>query len=151
MKQEGGKAGRFFDCSESVIGACIEIHRTVGPGLLESAYEQMLAHELSLQGIRFERQKAVPVHYKSVHLACGYRLDFIVKDELIVELKAVEHLLPVHEAQLITYLRLTGYETGLLINFHTETIRRGLRRLTLPTKSFPPSRLPVSSSSPRGK
>ena len=94
--------------------------------------------------MRFERQKAVPVEYKGVRLACGYRVDFVIDEELILEIKAVERLQPVHEAQLLTYLRLTGIGTGLLVNFHAETIRRGLRRLTLPSKSSPPPRLPVS-------
>jgi len=142
MQQEGGKAGRFGDCSERVIGACIEVHRCLGPGLLESAYEHCLAHEFGLSRLSFERQIELPVAYKSIKLDCGYRLDFIVQGELIVEIKAVARLLPVHEAQLITYLKLTGLTTGLLVNFHAETLRRGLRRLTLQPRNvpaFPPS------------
>ncbi len=142
MQQEGRKAGRFEDCSQQVIGACIEVHRALGPGLLESAYEQCLAHELGLRGLDFDRQRPVPVEYKGIQLACGYRLDFLVEHALVVEVKAVERLLPVHEAQLLTYLRLTGLPAGLLVNFHTDTIKRGLRRLTLKSP-FPPSRLPV--------
>ena len=114
----------------------------LGPGLLESAYERCLAHELALRRLPFERQRPVPVEYKGVLLECGYRLDFVVNSMLVVEVKAVERLLPVHEAQLLTYLRLTGLGVGLIVNFHCETIKGGLRRLTL--KSFPPSRLPVS-------
>ena len=131
MQQGDGEAGRFWGLSEQVIGACIEVHRALGPGLLESAYEQSLAHELSLQGVRFERQRPVPVSYKGIELAYGYRLDFVVARVLVLEIKAVESLLPVHEAQLLTYLRLTGLPIGLLVNFHAETLRRGLRRLTL--------------------
>ena len=130
MQQEGGKAGRFLDCSERVIGACIEVHRHLGPGLLESAYERCLAFELTNLGLEFERQRPVPVVYKGLALDQGYRLDFLVDNQVIVELKAVEQPLPVHEAQVLTYLKLTGLPTALLINFGAETIRRGLRRLT---------------------
>ena len=143
MQQGDGKAGRFGDCSEQVIGACIEVHRGLGPGLLASAYDECLAHELDLRGLRFERQRSIPVEYKGVTLACGYRADLIVEELLVVEVKAVERLLPVHEAQLLTYLRLMGLPVGLLINFHAETVKRGLRRLSL-KNPFPPSRLPVS-------
>jgi GxxExxY protein len=125
-----------------VIGACIEVHRVLGPGLLESAYEACLAHELTLRGLSFERQKMLPVSYKGVQLECGYRMDFVVRNELVVEVKAVERLLPVHEAQLISYLRLTRLPAGLLVNFHAPTVRRGLRRLTLE-----PSNLPALPSS----
>ena len=142
MEQEDGRAARFEDCSHEVIGACIEVHRVLGPGLLESAYETCLEHELVLRGLRVERQKPLPVRYKGVTLECGYRMDFVVQAELIVEVKAVEHLLPVHAAQLISYLRLTGIQAGLLVNFHVETIRRGLRRLTLEPPN--PSGLPSS-------
>lgn len=130
MQQEGGKAGRFWDCSEQVIGACIEVHRHLGPGLLESAYEQCLAVELAGLGLRFDRQRPVPVTYKGVTLDHGYRLDFVVEEGVILELKATDQLLPVHEAQILTYLKLTGLPTGLLVNFGAETLRRGLRRLT---------------------
>ncbi len=139
MEQEGARTGRFGDCSEQVFGACIELHRVLGPGLLESAYEACLAHELALRGLCFERQKTLPVSYKGVRLECGYRMDFVVRAELVVEVKAVERLLPVHEAQLISYLRLTRLPAGLLVNFHAETIRRGLRRLTLKLPVLPPS------------
>lgn len=117
--------------SEAVIGACVEVHRALGPGLLESAYEQCLARELSLRSIAFERQRPVPVAYKGIELEYGYRLDFVVAGALVVEIKAVDTLSPVHEAQLLTYLKLTGLPVGLLVNFHAETLRRGLRRLTL--------------------
>jgi GxxExxY protein len=137
VEQTDAGPGRFGDCSEQVIGACIEVHRVLGPGLLESAYEACLAHELTLRGLSFERQQSLPVSYKGVRLECGYRMDFVVHAELVVELKAVERLLPVHEAQLISYLRLTRLPAGLLVNFHAETIRRGLRRLTLKHPSRP--------------
>jgi GxxExxY protein len=137
MEQEDGRSGRFEDCSSAVIGACIEVHRVLGPGLLESAYEACLAHELTFRGLSFERQKALPISYKGVQLECGYRMDFLVCAELVVEIKAVERLLRVHEAQLISYLRLTRMPAGLLVNFHAETIRRGLRRLTLNPPNLP--------------
>jgi GxxExxY protein len=145
MQQEGGKAGRFGDCSEKVIGACIEVHRAIGPGLLESAYEECLAHELTFRSLTFERQKPLPVDYKGVRLECGYRLDFIIERHLIVEIKAVERLLPVHQAQVLTYLRLSGLRAALLVNFHADTLRRWLRRLFIKPDSFPSFSLPVSS------
>ena len=145
MPQEGAKARRFGDCSRAVIGACIEVHRQLGPGLLESAYGICLSHELSARGIQFEREVHVPVVYKGIELECGYRLDFVVEKELVVELKAVETVLPVHHAQVITYLRLTGLPVGLLVNFHEATIQRGLRRFVCTPKFFTPSRLPVDS------
>jgi GxxExxY protein len=103
----------------------------MGPGLLESIYEECLAHELRLAGLRFERQKAVPVFYKNLRLPLGHRLDFLVEGELVVEVKAVERVLRVHEAQLLTYLKLTNVRAGLLVNFHTASIKDCLRRLTL--------------------
>jgi GxxExxY protein len=102
----------------SVIGAAIEVHRALGPGLLESAYEECLAHELELRGINFLRQVPLPLEYKGVRLDCGYRLDLVVAEHLIVELKIVEKLLPIHEAQLLTYLKMTGTKTGLLLNLN---------------------------------
>jgi GxxExxY protein len=130
MEQEGGKAGRFEDGSEELIAACIEVHRHVGPGLLESAYEQCLAPELLARGLRVERQRVLPVIYKGVVLDRGHRLDLVVEERFIVEVKAVERLLPVHEAQIITYLKLTGLTTALLVNFNVAVLRQGLRRLT---------------------
>ena len=137
MKPQGGGAGELWECSSEVIGACIEVHRALGPGLLESAYEICLAQELTLRGVPFERQKELPVHFKGVKLECSYRMDFVIDSALILEVKAVERVLPVHEAQLISYLRLARLPVGLLVNFHTETIRRGLRRFTL-KQSTPP-------------
>lgn len=126
-----------------MIGACIEVHRHLGPGLLESAYETCAAHELSLRGLRFDRQRAVPLDYKGVRLDCGYRLDLVVEEAIVVEIKSVDRLLRIHEAQLLTYLRLTGLRIGLLVNFRETTLKNGLRRLTL-SPNFPSSRLPVN-------
>jgi GxxExxY protein len=117
--------------SEAVIGAAVEIHRVLGPGLLESAYAKCLAHELSLRQIGFEREVPLPLTYKGINLECGYRLDFVVEGALVLEVKAVTALLPVHEAQLLTYLRLTGIETGLLLNFHVPVLTRGIKRMKL--------------------
>ena len=125
-----GKAGRFEDGSDELIAACIEVHRHVGPGLLESVYEQCLAHEFALRGLRVERQRILPVIYKGFLLEHGHRLDLVVEERFIVEVKAVERPLPVHEAQVITYLKLTGLTTALLVNFNVAALRQGLRRLT---------------------
>ena len=115
--------------TEKIIGAAIEVHRALGPGLLESAYEECLAHELGMQRVRFNRQQALPITYKGVKLDCGYRLDFVVEGRVIVELKAVEKIIPIHEAQLLTYLRLSRLKWGLLLNFHTPVLRNGIRRM----------------------
>jgi len=113
------------ELTEQVIGAAIEVHRALGPGLLESAYEECLCHEFHLRGISFERQKPLPVEYKSVKLDCGYRLDLIVENRVILEIKCIEHVLPVHEAQLLTYLKMTGIRVGLILNFNVATLIRG--------------------------
>ena len=143
MEQEGRKTGRFLDCSQTVIGACIEVHRHLGPGLLESVYEQCLCHELSRLGVRYERQRWLALRYKDLELDHGYRLDLVIDEQILVEIKAVAKLLHVHEAQVITYLKLSGLPTALLVNFHTTAIRHGLRRLTNKKSSrlpaFPPS------------
>lgn len=120
---------KLNELSAKVIGACIEIHRELGPGLLESAYEECLAYELSKSGLRFERQKPLPVRYKEVKLDCGYRLDFVIEGTLIVEIKAVTELLPIHEAQLLTYLKLEKQPLGLLINFNVPTLKQGVKRV----------------------
>ena len=145
MEQEDGKTGRFADGSERVIAACIEVHRHLGPGLLESAYELCVAHELELRGLRVVRQRPVPLRYEGLALDCGYRLDLVVEETLIVEIKAVERLLPIHHAQVLTYLKLTGLSVGLLVNFHSTVLKNGLRRLAL-SENFPSSRLPVEFS-----
>jgi GxxExxY protein len=114
-----------------IIGAAIEVHRQLGPGLLESAYEECLCHELHLRGLTFERQVNLPVAYKGLQLDCGYKIDMIVGGEVVVELKSVEKLLPVHEAQLLTYLRLSEKRVSLLINFNVPVLTRGIVRRVL--------------------
>jgi GxxExxY protein len=113
------------DLTEKIIGAAIEVHRVLGPGLLESAYEECLCREFNLRGLTFQRQVTLPVEYKGVKLDCGYRLDLIVQDEVVLEMKCIERVLPVHEAQLLTYLKLTGKRVGLIINFNVATLVRG--------------------------
>jgi GxxExxY protein len=117
--------------TEKVIGLAIEVHRQLGPGLLESAYEECLCYELAHAGFAFRRQVALPIVYKSVRLDCGYRLDVVVENRLILELKTVERLMPIHEAQVITYMRLSGVPTGLLLNFNAVVLKHGIRRLML--------------------
>lgn len=121
----------FRDRSAAVIGSAIEVHRALGPGLLESAYEECLCHELGVAGIPYRRQVPLPVFYKDVRLECGYRMDLVVAEDIIIEVKAVERLLPLHEAQMLTYLRLAGLKTGLLINFNVPILKDGIRRLVL--------------------
>jgi GxxExxY protein len=115
--------------SNRIIGAAIEVHKTLGPGLLESAYEQCLCHELSLRGLCFERQKELPVIYKGVKLDCGYRLDLVVENAIILELKSCEKVEPIHKAQLLTYLKLSGISLGLILNFNMPTMRDGIVRI----------------------
>lgn len=122
-------AERLNKISQKIIGAAIEVHKQVGPGLLESAYEACLAFELTERGLAMERQKALPIAYRGVELDCGYRIDLLVEDAVIVELKAVDRLEPIHEAQLITYLKLSGCQLGLLINFNVKVLKHGIRRL----------------------
>jgi GxxExxY protein len=117
--------------TEQIIGAAIEVHRALGPGLLESAYQMCLAHEFSVRGLAFEQQKPLPVEYKGTRLDCGYRLDFLIADKVVVELKAVDDLHPVHEAQWMTYLKLTGCKVGLFINFNEVLLKDGIRRRVL--------------------
>jgi GxxExxY protein len=117
------------DLSSAIIAASIEVHRALGPGLLESVYEQCLAQELSLRGIPFERQRSVPVHYKGTQLNCGYRLDFLVDEKIDVEVKAIDALLPIHHAQLLSYLKLGGWHLGLLVNFHVPLLHHGIKRV----------------------
>ncbi|HXC44187.1 MAG TPA: GxxExxY protein [Candidatus Dormibacteraeota bacterium] len=115
----------------AIIGAAIEVHRQLGPGLLESAYEQCLCHELHLRGLPFRCQIDLSVSYKGLQLDCGYKIDLIVNDEVIVELKSVEKILPVYEAQLLTYLKLSGKKVGLLINFNSLLLTQGIIRRVL--------------------
>jgi len=124
----------FDDLSRHVIGCAIEVHRMLGPGLLESTYETCLAHELSLAGIPFATQVPIPVIYKGVKLDCGHRLDMLVDNQLVLELKSVEQLLGIHQAQLLTYLKLAQLPVGLLINFNVTMLKTGIRRLTLKGK-----------------
>ena len=115
--------------TEKIIGFAIEVHRHLGPGLLESAYEECLCHDLSVAGISFERQKQLPVHYKNVKLDCACRLDLVVDQKIVVELKSVENLMPIHEAQLLTYLKLSRLTLGLLINFNVSMFKHGIKRI----------------------
>lgn len=129
--RNGVQAIEFDLLSKQVIGCAIEVHRQLGPGLLESAYTQCLAHELSLGGVSFRTQVVMPVRYKDVTIDCGYRLDLMVEDQLIVELKAVESLTSIHEAQILTYLKLAKIKTGLLINFNVRRLKEGINRFVL--------------------
>ncbi|MBI4517936.1 MAG: GxxExxY protein [Deltaproteobacteria bacterium] len=122
---------QFDEVSNRVIGCAIEVHRVLGPGLLESTYEQCLARELTLAGLGFKLQWPLPVEYKGTRLDCGYRVDVLVEDRLIVELKAVEQVLGIHHAQLLTYMKLAGIRTGLLINFNVPVLKDGLQRFVL--------------------
>ena len=121
----------FDPLSRRVIGCALEVHRCLGPGLMESTYEQCLAHELALAGLAFELQHPVSLIYKGVRLDCGYRVDVLVEDELVLELKSVDALLSVHEAQILTYMRLSRKKTGILMNFNVELLKQGLRRFVL--------------------
>jgi GxxExxY protein len=124
----GGVMGNFDKLSHDVIGAAIEVHRILGPGLLESAYEECLSHELSSVGLNVTRQVPVPVVYKKVKLDCGYRIDILVENRIVLELKSVDYVLPVHEAQILTYMRFAEKKTGLLINFNVTVLKNGLKR-----------------------
>ncbi len=141
MNRGDAETRSFNELTEKVIGACIEIHRHLGPGLLESAYEDCLCYELSQLGICFERQRALPISYKDVKLDCGYRLNLLVEGKLIIELKSVDELLPIHDAQLLTYLKVSGLKCGLLINFCVPVLKHGIKRLV--------NNFPSNSASPR--
>ncbi len=117
------------ELSNRIIGAAIEVHKVLGPGLLESSYEQCLCHELYLRSISFERQKELPIVYKKITLDCCYRLDVVVEDTIILELKSCEKIEPIHRAQLLTYLKLSGKSLGLLLNFNTPYMREGIVRI----------------------
>jgi GxxExxY protein len=119
------------ELTEVIIGAAIEVHRTLGPGLLESAYQECLARELSLRQIPFEREKPLLLEYKGAKLECGYRLDFVVANAVVVEVKAAEALLPIHQSQLLTYMKLGGWKVGLLMNFHVPVLKKGIKRPVL--------------------
>lgn len=119
------------EVTEKIIGAAIEVHRELGPGLMESTYDECLALELSLRGLRFERQGTLPISYKTATVLRSYRLDFVVEKKAIVELKTIEKILKLHEAQLLTYMKLSGIHVGLLINFNSAPLKDGIRRLVL--------------------
>jgi GxxExxY protein len=119
------------DVTEQIIGAAIEVHRVLGPGLLESAYEYCLCDELKNRGVEFRRQVELPVNYKGRILDCGYTMDLVVEDAVVVELKSIEKMAVIHEAQLLTYLRLSGYKVGLLINFNVPILVKGMVRRVL--------------------
>jgi GxxExxY protein len=142
LEQGEKERRRLWDRTEPVVGALIDVHRHLGPGLLESAYEACLCRELELRGLAFERQVALPVSYKGLRVDCGYRVDLVVQGGVLVELKAVEHLLPIHVAQVITYLRLSDLPVALLVTFNVRVLKHGLRRLWLSSPSSSPS-LPV--------
>ena len=117
--------------TQTVIGAAIDVHRELGPGLLETAYRSCLVHELTLRGVKTESERGLPIRYRGVELDVGYRVDIVIEDLVLVEIKAIERLLPIHEAQLLTYLKLSGKHVGLLINFNVKLLTSGIRRLAL--------------------
>jgi len=122
---------RYEELTEKILGAAIEVHKALGPGLLESAYEECLCHELSLRGLRFQRQIKVPVIYKGISLDCGYQLDIMVEETVILELKSVERITSIYEAQLLTYLKLLNKPVGFIINFNVAVLRTGIVRKVL--------------------
>lgn len=115
--------------THDIVGSAIDVHRQLGPGLLETAYERCLCRELFLRGIEHERQVQLPIEYRGIRLDCGYRLDLVVKQSVIVEVKSVSRILPIHRAQVLTYLKLTGLQIGLLINFNVEMLKDGVHRI----------------------
>jgi len=135
------------DITGAIIGAAIEVHRELGPGLLESAYEQCLWHEMLLRELPVDHEHKLPVKHKGVSIALAYRIDFVVAKTVIIELKAVTHLLPVHDAQVLSYLRLGHWPVGLLINFNVPVLKQGIRRLVLGLSE--PKNPSASSASPR--
>jgi GxxExxY protein len=120
--------------SNKIIGAAIEVHKAIGPGLLESAYEECLCHELNLRGIFYERQRPLPLEFKGKKLDCTYRLDVVVEKQVILELKSCERIEPIHEAQLLTYLQLSGLHLGLILNFNVVVMRAGIKRIVYDLK-----------------
>ena len=131
--------------TELIIGSAIEVHRNTGPGLMESVYEECLCYELNQLGLKFQRQVELPIFYKQIKLNCGFRMDLVVEDAVVLELKTVDQLLPIHSAQLLTYLKLSGKKIGLLINFNETQLRKGLKRLANVTLE-PSAALPSVSS-----
>jgi len=121
----------FDELSRKVIGLSIEVHRELGPGLLENTYKQCLAYELSQAGINFQMEVELPVKYKNVLISCGYRIDLLIENNLIIELKSVDKIIPIHEAQLLTYMKLSGIKVGLLMNFNEIVLKDGIKRFVL--------------------
>ena len=119
------------ELTDKILAAAIEVHRTLGPGLLEGVYEECLCRELELQQISFERQRPLPVEYKGVMLECDYRMDIVVNHRVVIELKCVDAIAPVHEAQLLTYLKLSGMKVGFILNFYVPVLKEGIRRMVL--------------------
>ncbi len=134
---------RLDQITRRIIGAAIEVHQVLGPGLLESAYQTCLSFELRQRGVKVEEQRPLPIVYKDVHLDCGYRMDLLVENEIVVEIKALEQFVPIHEAQLLSYLRLYGKRVGLLINFHVRVLKDGLKRIV---NEFPDSAISARSA-----
>jgi GxxExxY protein len=122
---------RYEELTEQILGAVIEVHKVLGPGLMESAYEECLCHELNLRSLRFERQITVPVSYKGVNLDCGYKLDLLIENKVILELKCVERISSIHETQLLTYIKLLNKPVGFIINFNVPVMKAGIVRKVL--------------------
>ena len=122
---------KYSDLTGKIISCAIEVHKALGPGLLESAYEECLSYELRNAGLRIEQQKPLPVVYKEIRLECGYRIDILVEDTVVVELKSVDVLNPVHEAQILTYLKFSGKKIGLLMNFNVTLLKNGLKKYVM--------------------
>lgn len=142
-KEEGGET------TQRILGAAIAVHRALGPGLLESAYQACLAWELDARGVRYDREVPLPVDYRGHRLDCGYRLDLVVEGIVVDELKAIERILPIHEAQMLTYLKLSGHPVGLLLNFNVPILKQGIRRFAHASKTpllSPSSASPASSA-----
>jgi GxxExxY protein len=129
MSVEATSGSQIDLITEKIIGSAISVHRVLGPGLLENAYEECLCFELTQAGPVFKRQVPLPVVYKGVRLECGYRMDIVVNESVIIEIEAVERIIPVHEAQLLSYLKLTGMKVGLLLNFHVPVLKSGIKRI----------------------
>ena len=122
---------KFEQLSKEIIGCAIEVHKNIGPGMLESAYEECLAYELKQKGLNFERQKPVAVHYKEIKLDCGYRIDLLVENQIVLELKSIESLSKIHTAQILTYMRFANIRKGLIINFNVTMLKNGIKRFVL--------------------
>lgn len=121
----------FDELSRKIIGLAIEVHRELGPGLLENVYSKCLEKEFEMNGMKCETEKEIPVYYKGQKVDCGYRIDIIVENKILIELKSVEKILPIHQAQILTYMKLTGIKVGLLINFNEMILKNGLKRFVL--------------------